>query len=166
MNDFIVLNWAKLFGNYSEDLHVTNLFQEMSSPYNKAKQFFLNKMSISEGEYKKMHKELLDSRNYYSAHFDSTNSYSISNRTHFFNKIPFQADALIELLLSELRCNPAINNLSFSFCYTQGDITSIQLASFIEEKYQEAQMLTNETISNFLACLAHGIQDKTIAPKD
>ena len=123
-------------------------------------------MNITEGEYGNMHRELLNSRNYYAAHFDSINCYGISNRTQFFSKIPLQADALIELLISELHCNPAINNLSFPFCYSQEDITSVQLASFIEEKYQEVQMLTNETFSNFLAYLANGIHDKSIASKD
>lgn len=72
-----VINWAKLFGNYSEDTHWTKVANHTESKITQLfdKNVILTSVSLEESEWYKYHKNMTVLRNQFFAHFN-TSSYS------------------------------------------------------------------------------------------
>lgn len=88
LNNFIdiaVMEWMKLFGNYSEHHHWTKLTQDKDN----FKSEMLSFCGINEDEFKNLHKDIKKYRDEFVAHLDSNETMNIPNMAKAFEATKF-----------------------------------------------------------------------------
>lgn len=102
--DYILINWAKLFGSEKQDLYFGKVFCNHIYSAEDVKISFLKKMNVCESEYNALHKSLRAWRDKVIAHFDFKDVFTITHNDNNFSSISTQCQSLRESIIMAVRC--------------------------------------------------------------
>jgi len=171
--DYIIINWAIIFGSRGEDLHFTKVFKYDFYQSELVKKNFLKKLDMSDADYDNMHISLLKRRNRLIAHLDFNDGdleYSedlehnddlkrnddLERNDKHFQKILFQCQSLQKSIIDALQVAGKMYPERRLGIIGMENKSLLEIASFLLIRSQTfPRDITEETITEMFEVYKH-----------